>query len=214
MKNVVLFATTLALLGGCKLSEQFQPVDQVERQDEQADLEALYAMMMAEQEQRASEQEIGDIGFVSYRHRKEIANYAEQIALELADSALDQNLRSVAVTSFVDFNRSLRGTNQLGNQLAETLMLKMQQLGFQALDFKSTGRIDVTERGDFLFSRDASRLLSKAKPSHVLSGTLIYRERGVEVNARMMEFATNLVIASSSVTIPYFILDDQATASR
>ncbi|WP_249122475.1 FlgO family outer membrane protein [Pseudoalteromonas sp. A22] len=212
MKNVVLFATTLALLGGCEMTKQTasEPTE-----TQQSDMEILYAMM-EEQERNEDSQAVvsQDIGFISYRHRKEIANYANQIALELSDTVLGQKPESIAVASFVNFNESLRDTNQLGNQLAESLMHQMQKLGYQALDFKALGKIEVTSSGDLTFSRNTSRLKNTQSPSHLLTGTMVYRPRGVEVNARLLEFNTNLVIASTVVTIPYFILDDQATASR
>ncbi|CAM4322155.1 hypothetical protein FX995_13000 [Pseudoalteromonas flavipulchra] len=212
MKNVVLFATTLALLGGCEMTKQTAPES---TKTQQSDMEILYAMM-EEQERNEDSQAVvsQDIGFISYRHRKEIANYANQIALELSDTVLGQKPESIAVASFVNFNESLRDTNQLGNQLAESLMHQMQKLGYQALDFKALGKIEVTSSGDLTFSRNASRLKNTQSPSHLLTGTMVYRPRGVEVNARLLEFNTNLVIASTVVTIPYFILDDQATASR
>lgn len=212
MKNVVLFATTLALLGGCEMTKQTAPES---TETQQSDMEILYAMM-EEQERNEDSQAVvsQDIGFISYRHRKEIANYANQIALELSDTVLGQKPESIAVASFVNFNESLRDTNQLGNQLAESLMHQMQKLGYQALDFKALGKIEVTSSGDLTFSRNTSRLKNTQSPSHLLTGTMVYRPRGVEVNARLLEFNTNLVIASTVVTIPYFILDDQATASR
>ncbi|AUJ69443.1 hypothetical protein PNC201_05650 [Pseudoalteromonas sp. NC201] len=212
MKNVVLFATTLALLGGCEMTKQTasEPTE-----TQQSDMEILYAMMEEQERNEDSQASVlQDIGFVSYRHRKEIANYANQIALELSDTVLGQKPESIAVASFVNFNESLRDTNQLGNQLAESLMHQMQKLGYQALDFKALGKIEVTSSGDLTFSRKASRLKNTQSPSHLLTGTMVYRPRGVEVNARLLEFNTNLVIASTVVTIPYFILDDQATAAR
>ncbi|WP_227387252.1 MULTISPECIES: FlgO family outer membrane protein [Pseudoalteromonas] len=212
MKNVVLFATTLALLGGCEMTKQTasEPTE-----TQQSDMEILYAMMEEQERNEGSQAAVlQDIGFVSYRHRKEIANYASQIALELSDTVLGQKPESIAVASFVNFNESLRDTNQLGNQLAESLMHQMQKLGYQALDFKALGKIEVTSSGDLTFSRNASRLKNTQSPSHLLTGTMVYRPRGVEVNARLLEFNTNLVIASTVVTIPYFILDDQATAAR
>ncbi|WP_419148777.1 FlgO family outer membrane protein [Pseudoalteromonas 'SMAR'] len=213
MKNAVLFATTLALLGGCEMTEQ-----QAQQGDskEQSDIDALYAMMAAQEQQALDEQSAmtEDMGFVSYRHRKQVANYASQIALELSDTILGQQPEAIAVASFVNFNESLRQTNQLGNQLAESLMHQIQKLGYQALDFKALGKIEVTPSGDLNFSRKASRLKVAQAPSHVLTGTMIYRARGVEVNARLLEFDSNLVVATTAVTIPYFILDGRATASR
>ncbi|MEJ6473031.1 FlgO family outer membrane protein [Pseudoalteromonas piscicida] len=213
MKNVVLFATTLALLGGCEMTEQ--PTSSSTDSPQQNDMEILYAMMEEQERNEYAEAAVTqDMGFISYRHRKEVANYANQIALELSDTILGQKPDSIAVASFVNFNESLRETNQLGNQLAESLMHQMQKLGYQALDFKALGKIEVTSSGDLTFSRNASRLKGGQVPSHVLTGTMIYRPRGVEVNARLLEFDTNFVIASTAVTIPYFILDGQATASR
>ncbi|RRS06697.1 hypothetical protein EAG18_21045 [Pseudoalteromonas sp. J010] len=212
MKNVVLFATTLALLGGCKMTQEQSPAP---IETKPSDMELLYALMEEQSNDDATLSPVTqDMGFISYRHRKAVANYASQIALELSDTILGQKPESIAVASFVNFNQSLRDTNQLGNQIAESLIHQMQKLGYQALDFKALGKIEVTPSGDLVFSREAQRLKSVKAPSHILSGTMIYRPRGVEVNARLLEFSTNLVIATTAVTIPYFILDGGATASR
>jgi hypothetical protein len=41
----------------------------------------------------------------------------------------------------------------------------------------------------------------------VLSGTLIYREQGVLVNARIINVKTEKVIATSSKLLPWFVLE-------
>ena len=108
--------------------------------------------MAAQEQQVLDEQSVmtEDMGFVSYRHRKQVANYASQIALELSDTILGQQPEAIAVASFVNFNESLRQTNQLGNQLAESLIIKYK-VGLPSTGFwEAPGKI-MTPSGDQIF---------------------------------------------------------------
>ncbi|MCG7537835.1 FlgO family outer membrane protein [Pseudoalteromonas sp. OOF1S-7] len=219
MKTRILSGLTLSvlMLNGCQLMGTQPPPQTVAttpmtpKVAKFREIEVLYEAL---EEQAPEAEQPVDPGFVSERHRKQVANYASQIALELSDSLLGVHPHSVAVTSFVSFDDTLRSSNQLGNQLSENLIHAFQKLGYAALDFKSQQQIQVTRSGDFVFSRDSRALPGKPDPSHVLSGTMIYRDRGVEVNARLLDFESRLVVASCMVTIPYFVLDSGATAAR
>ncbi|MDK1287431.1 FlgO family outer membrane protein [Pseudoalteromonas umbrosa] len=211
MKTSILILSCLALMVGCESSRHAQivPKGQQSVKDQQAQQLAALANELNTQ----SDVTYPDPGFVTYEHNKQLSNYAGQIALELTDSMTGVSPRAVAITSFVSFDRSLRRSNQLGNQLAESMIHQFQKMGYPALDFKSHRGIAVTVNGDFVLSRDAKRLPKSPSPSHVLTGTMIYRDRGVEVNTRLLDFDNRLVVASSNVTIPYFILHPSATVT-
>jgi len=110
------------------------------------------------------------------------------------------------VTSFVDLDNSLTKSSQLGNQLSESFIHQLQQFGYGIVDFKTTDQILVNPRGDFVFSREVENLANKRVASHVLSGTLIYRSSGVEVNTRIIDVQSKRVVASSQKLLPYYVL--------
>jgi TolB-like protein len=105
----------------------------------------------------------------------------------------------------VRLDRSLQQTNILGNQLAEYFISEMQQFGLAVVDFKMTSTLNVTQRGDFVFSRDALKLAKNMKMDHMLSGTMIDKSKGVQINARIISIENGRVVASASVLIPHFI---------
>lgn len=211
MKLSIIMLSCFAFLAGCESSRHAQIVPQEQPSPKAQQAQQLAAL--ANELNMQPELVYSDPGFVTYAHNKQLSNYAGQIALELSDSMSGIAPNAVAITSFVSFDRSLRRSNQLGNQLAESMIHQFQKMGYPALDFKSHRGIAVTTNGDFILSRDAKKLPKDPVPSHVLTGTMIYRDRGVEVNTRLLDFDSRLVVASSNVVIPYFILHPSATVT-
>ena len=152
--------------------------------------------------------------FTPYSHHKTLVNYVEQIALDLADT-LDtksdehnSNIH-VAVTTIVDLDSSLNNSNQLGNQISETLIHQLQKFGYSVVDFKTRENIEVNSRGDFAFSRNITQLNQDQMASHVLAGTLIYRQNGIIVNTRVINVKTKQIVASSRKLIPLYVLNKE-----
>ncbi len=151
--------------------------------------------------------------FTPLQHHKTLANYVEQMALDLVDtlefeSDTDTNI-NIAVTTLVDLDSSLTKSNQLGNQISETLIHQLQKFGYGVVDFKTTQTIDVNSRGDFAFSRDIEKLSEEQMASHVLAGTLIYRNDAVVVNTRVINAHTKKIVASSRKLIPIYVLNKE-----
>lgn len=137
---------------------------------------------------------------------KSLDDYARQLAITLFEHSRDIYVDDfIGVASFVQFDQSLTTSNVLGNQLAEYFITELQQLGFAVVDFKTTGAIQVTQTGDYVFSRDMMSLASQMQMDHVLSGTLIERPTGVKVSARIISVANKQVVASALIDIPHFI---------
>ncbi|MFC3031866.1 FlgO family outer membrane protein [Pseudoalteromonas fenneropenaei] len=148
--------------------------------------------------------------FTPRKHHKQLNDYIEQLALTLSDSIAASNDPTIAVTSFVELNQSLQHTNQLGNQLSEGLMSALQRFGFITVDFKVMNDIKITDRGDFGFSRQLSELNHDLHADHVLSGSLIYRQQGVEIQARVVNLKSKALAASARTVVPYYVLQDIA----
>lgn len=145
----------------------------------------------------------------AYTH-KDLSEYAEQLAMSLEHSLHQQDAGKlrVGVASFVHFDHSLQHSDILGNQLAELLIVELQHLGFQVVDFRNTGQLQVNWSGDYVFSRDAAELAQAQQLGYVLSGTMLSKNNGVKVNARMLNMQNNGVVASAKVLIPSFVVQD------
>lgn len=144
----------------------------------------------------------------SFTH-KSLADYAEQLAMQLIDNARGITSHSlVGVTSFVNLDSTLQKTDVLGNQLAELFIGELQQFGISVVDFKTTNTIMVEPTGDYIFSRDTDELASELDMDYVLSGTLIRNEKGVHISARIIALSNRRVTSTASILIPHFIVEE------
>ncbi|MBF7072520.1 hypothetical protein ISG33_03780 [Glaciecola sp. MH2013] len=138
---------------------------------------------------------------------KSIEDYAAQMAMELLkNSAGLKTSDLIGVGSFVRLDRSLQTTNVLGNQLSEYFISEVQQFGLSVIDFKAMNHVHVRSSGDYMFSRDSLELAQDLEMDHMLSGTMIDKPKGIQVNARIISVTNKRVVASASVLIPHFIV--------
>jgi TolB-like protein len=141
----------------------------------------------------------------SFSH-KSLADYAGQLSMQLLRNSSGMKKDDlIGVASFVRLDRSLQQTNILGNQLAEYFISEIQQFGLAVIDFKMTGGVNVSSRGDFVFSRDSLALAKDLRMDHMVSGTMIDKPKGVQINARIISIDNKRVVSSASVLIPHFI---------
>jgi TolB-like protein len=141
-----------------------------------------------------------------YSH-KQISHYVEQMAMKMVNNKSLEINAPIAVASFVQFDSTLNRTNILGNQIAESFIYELQQYHLPVVDYKLTGAIHITPKGDFSFSRDVKLLAKDQQIGYVLSGTLTRAKGGVVVNARIIGLTSKVVVASSQSFIPGFVLN-------
>lgn len=141
----------------------------------------------------------------SFSH-KSLQDYAGQLSMQLLQNSSGMKKDDlIGVASFVRLGRDLQQTNILGNQLAEYFISEIQQFGLAVVDFKMTGTAKVTRSGDFIFSRNSFDLAKDLHMDHMLSGTMIDKAKGVQINARIISVDNRKVVSSASVLIPHFI---------
>lgn len=206
---IVFFA--LANLTGCAFTQNNESAEMNASSTTQVNYDL--ASMLKTAEHKSTQDDANGNQFTPLQHHKTLANYVEQMALDLVDtleyeSDTDTNI-NIAVTTLVDLDSSLTKSNQLGNQISETLIHQLQKFGYGVVDFKTTQTIDVNSRGDFAFSRDIEKLSEEQMASHVLAGTLIYRHDAVVVNTRVINAHTKKIVASSRKLIPIYVLNKE-----
>lgn len=108
---------------------------------------------------------------------------------------------AIAITSFVSLE-DLKSTSRLSNILSENLIHEMQIRGYRVIDFKTMNNIKIDEKGDFLFSRDVTKLRSTLNVDYALTGTYTEYRKGTVVNARIINLKTHVVLSSAQVMIP------------
>jgi TolB-like protein len=206
---IIFFA--LVNLAGCAFTQNSESAEMNASSTTQVNYDL--ASMLKTAEQQSTQDNVNGNQFTPLKHHKTLANYVEQMALDLVDTLefeSDTNANiNIAVTTLVDLDSSLTKSNQLGNQISETLIHQLQKFGYGVVDFKTTQTIDVNSRGDFAFSRDIEKLSEDQMASHVLAGTLIYRHDAVVVNTRVINAHTKKIVASSRKLIPVYVLNKE-----
>ncbi|AEH32549.1 hypothetical protein DEB41_04505 [Vibrio anguillarum] len=128
--------------------------------------------------------------------------FVESMTEDLMVSNTSVSARTpIAVTSFVDL-QSMDATNWLGNSVSEGFIHQFQRRGFKVVDFKTTGSIQVTQQGDFAFSRDWKDLAQEQEIQYILTGTMLRQEGGVLVNARVVGMQSRVVVATAQGFLP------------
>ncbi len=149
-----------------------------------------------------------DTGFKPTFTHKSLQDYAAQLAMELLYNSQQLAVNDlIGVTSFVRLDDSLRNSNVLGNQLSEYFISEIQQLGMPVTDFKVKNSVEVTRSGDLVFSRNANRLAREMSMNHVLTGTLIEKPNGTQINARIVALSDRRIVSTASLIVPSFISD-------
>jgi len=141
---------------------------------------------------------------VTYSNQPAVIN---QLVSALADQ-LTQNKNfkdisksAIAITSFVSLD-NLSKTSRLGNILSENLIHEMQVRGYKIIDFKMMENIVVDKKGDFLFSRDISKLRKSLNVDYALTGTYIEYKTGTVINARIVDLRTHIILSSAQILVP------------
>ncbi len=113
----------------------------------------------------------------------------------------DQEDSIMLVTSFVSLE-DLSKTSHLGNILNENLLHEMQIRGYKVIDFKTMKKLKIAKDGDFIMSRDISKLTKDIHATYVLTGTFTNYLRGTVINARIVDLKTHIILSSAQVFIP------------
>jgi len=154
-----------------------------------------------------------DTGFRPTFSHKSLQDYASQLSMQLIQNSVGLRQQDlIGVASFVMLDKSLKNTNVLGNQLSEYFISEIQQFGMSVVDFKVRNTVHISQSGDFVFSRDALDLANDMHMDHVLSGTLIEKATGVQINARIIALNNKRVVASASLLVPHFVADGLSRA--
>lgn len=177
---------------------------------------------LAAADSRQQEQGIDEFGAIvrptvyssvngAYKSRplaKNIGDYVRNMAQDLVSNMEYVTERTpVAVTHFSLIDSDLKETNLLGFQIAESFAHEFHKFRMPVVEYKATQFIRVTETGDFVMSRDFLDLTSTTPIQYVLTGTMTKHQGGYIVNARMLGMESNVIVASSQMFIPFYVVD-------
>ena len=144
-----------------------------------------------------------------YRFNGEKSLILGEIVSKMADQLLYNFPRqyykeTIALTSIVDLN-DLKATSWLGQTISEQFIHELHIRKLQVIDFKLTGNIQLTDRGEFALTRDWKKLNKDVEVERILTGTMSRNEEGIMLNVRIVNVNTNIVESTSSAFIPHNI---------
>jgi TolB-like protein len=147
--------------------------------------------------------------------KKNINHYVRGMMQDLASNLKYVNQNTpLAVASFVFLDDKYDEGTLLGNQISESFMHELYQYGIPVIDFKTTGFMRVTPKGDFVFSRDYLELDEEQNFQYVMAGTLVNHKGGVLVNVRVIGLQSKAVVGSAQGLIPQVVLDALGSSER
>lgn len=111
----------------------------------------------------------------------------------------------LAITSFVDTD-TYENAGYLGRALAEFFTNEMSNRAFEVTEYKLTGKLSVTNDGDFILSRNWKKIAKDTNVKYLLGGTLTRNNSGVVVVSRIINMQTRQVIATATDIVPYAYL--------
>lgn len=131
-----------------------------------------------------------------------IKEYADNLVAQVVNSITVEKGGKVAIATPVDV-KSLESTDWLGRELAEAFVGSLHNKGFQVLEYKLKGWLEITQDGDYIYSRNWQKLATSAKVTRILSGTMSRNEQGVMVYARLVNLKNLMVEGTGEIFIPY-----------
>lgn len=108
----------------------------------------------------------------------------------------------VAVTDLAFLDSDLQHGSVFTNHLSEAIIYDLHLFGVPVLDFKVTDYIRVTEKGDFVLSRDFSELSAELPIKYVVTGTVTRHQAGVMLNARLIQIDNKRVVSAARTFVP------------
>lgn len=145
---------------------------------------------------------------LNFHTHQMVSDFTERLAHDLMQDRKHTKWQGpIAVASFVNFDDTLQEANALGNLISENLLVEIQGYDVPVLDIHMKGWLNINPTGDYIFSRDGGEIVFNDNIKYVLSGVMIRVERGVKVNARIVELHSQKVMSTGSVLIPNFLID-------
>lgn len=219
MKKLLLLVAALFVLQGCKI---ILPKNQIKEETVTDSDSDYFYYYIAHSYSRAVRGEKGSVRDAisgiqtessTYGHLYTYNGEKSVILAEIVSKMAYQLLynfprkyynETIALTSMVDLN-DLKETNWLGQTISEQFIHELHIRKLPVIDFKLTGNIQVTDKGEFALTRDWQKLNKNVNVQRILTGTMSRNEEGIMINVRIVNANSNIVESTSSAFIPHNI---------
>lgn len=136
-------------------------------------------------------------------------DYSRLVAEQLMQSGRSlKPEQRVVVTSPVWLQGDFNESPLVGRQLQEEMSAELHDLSLRVIEYKLSDGIRVTPQGDFALSKNYLELRELQNADYVLAATILEKRGGLTLNARLIDFQTQVVQATAQVTIPQHLIDE------
>lgn len=199
MKFIASSAITLVLVAGCTHVAKQQP--------EVIPENAVTMRGDLARTQRINDQQAFVAASLPQQYRQTplvtLDQYARNLVHELmANHHRVEEQAMVAVTDLAFIDSDLQQGSVFTHHLSEAIIYDLHLFGVPVLDFKVTDYIRVTDKGDFVLSRDFSELSAELPIKYVVTGTATHHQAGIMLNARLIQIDTKRVISAARTFVP------------
>lgn len=110
---------------------------------------------------------------------------------------------SIACTVPVSLD-NLKHTSSLARQMSEELARSLVKAGYRVTELRQGDEVIMTpQRGEFILTRDVKKLLDRSVSTQlVLAGTYTLTDKSMRFNIRLLNVASNEVVAMAAGTVP------------
>lgn len=145
-----------------------------------------------------------------FHTHQRVDDYTDKLAHDLVRNLIRQSKQpnAIAITPFVNFSGSDYDITPLGRVISHSLLGQVQEYGLAVVDTHLLNLNKVKDTGELAFSRDMNKLMERHGVDYILSGVMLRNERGMVINARVIEFGSRRVLSTASTFIPSFVADE------
>lgn len=138
-----------------------------------------------------------------------VSGYSTQLANQILSTVRGvYSGDRVVVTSPVWLESGMTESSLLGLQLQQDLSAELHAMALNVVEYKLTDGIRVTPNGDFALSTNYLELRELQAADFILVGTLVNRDTSLLVSLRLLNFTTQVVVATAQVAIPHEVADE------
>ena len=181
----------ITLLSGCQL------LNEIKREEELANPKGVEGSLPMEVKSMSS---------------LSLHQYTSNLALQLhrGEAGKLRNAR-IAVMSFtmateLGQKTAVQQSSGLSQQIQESLITQMAQLGYSIVEHRLSNSITVSEHHEDMLTRDLNNLRARQNIDYVIIGTITRQEHANMINARLVNVLNGQVISASFTEVPINVM--------
>jgi TolB-like protein len=181
----------ITLLSGCQL------LNEIKREEDLAMSKGVEGSLPAELK-----------GMSSFNLHNYTSNLANQLYQGEAGRLRNSNIAVMSFTMATDLGQKIAAqqSSGLSQQIQESLITQMTQLGYSIVEHRMSDSITVSEHHEDMLTRNLSNLRARQNIDYVILGTITRQEHANMINARLVNVLNGQVISAAFTEVPINVM--------